>query len=64
MMNDDNTRSSLLPALLALAALTLCAGFPAAETYYVPGDYNSISSAMSVSTGGDSIIVGPGVYHD
>ena len=35
-----------------------------AETFYVPGDFSSIQSAINVSTNTDSILVWPGLYEE
>ena len=34
----------------------------AAETYYVPGDYPNIQSAMNAASDGDTVLVGPGQW--
>jgi hypothetical protein len=47
-----------------LAALTLFAAAAPAQALRVPSQYLTITSALSVATGGMTVLVAPGVYHE
>ena len=46
-----------------LRLLTLSVGpLPAARTWHVPGDAETIQRAVDLANPGDTILVGPGIY--
>ncbi len=56
---NQTLRSLALALALALPNLPVSA---AALTRWVPGEYSTVAAALSVSVGGDSVVVAPGIY--
>src|SRR5262245_52780999 len=56
----------LFPLLLSALLVTLIATGAQATTWNVPGDFSTIQAAINSSTvkAGDTIVVGPGTYHE
>lgn len=53
-----------LAALIALSLAPAAAGTADAETYDVPGDFDTIALALAGTGGGDEIVVGAGIHYE
>ncbi|MEO1585529.1 MAG: choice-of-anchor Q domain-containing protein [Planctomycetota bacterium] len=51
-----------LPTLVSVATAATMCGVAAADTLNVPGDFPTLSSAISAAASGDEIVLAPGTY--